>query len=304
VLAVDVGSHSVKLVAARHDATGVRVEAAARGEVPAGAVHGHVVRDRTAVADVVRRLAGATRRQARRVVTALPGAAVMMRRMVVRAQPGASLDALVVREAAPLVPDAIEHAVLDYQVLGSTGPDAPLRILVVAARRDLVQSYTATLRAAGLETCAVDVDVFALDRLRRAARDGAPDEAPVGMVHVGARRADVIVVRSDGPAFVGDVPAVGPGLDPASLAREIHRALDLFSPDGPVRLGGLVLSGGAAGAPGLATALGERLGCPVTLAEPFGSVALGPRVERASLDRTAAAFAVAMGLALGRPRAG
>src|SRR5262249_55243972 len=98
-------------------------------------------------------------------------------------------------------------------------------------------------------------------------------------------------------------PVVGRELDPGSLARDIHRALDLFSPDGPIRLGGLVLSGGAAGAPGLAAALGNRLGCRVALAEPFRSAVLGPRVAHASLDRAAPAFAVAMGLALVRPAA-
>jgi type IV pilus assembly protein PilM len=71
--------------------------------------------------------------------------------------------------------------------------------------------------------------------------------------------------------------------------------------DAPAPLAGLVLSGGAARAPGLATALGRRLGCSVAVADPFRSVALGPRVDVDVLARIAPTFAIAMGLALRGP---
>jgi type IV pilus assembly protein PilM len=112
----------------------------------------------------------------------------------------------------------------------------------------------------------------------------------------------VTLARSDGPIFAGDVPVGGTELDPASLSSAIHRALDLCASEAPAPLGGLVLSGGAATAPGLAMALGRRLGCPVALADPFRSVALGPRVDVDVLARIAPTFAIAMGLALRGPR--
>ena len=301
VLAVDIGSHSVKVVAARHQGASVRVEAAVVGALPAGAIHGHMVRDPAPVADVLRRLVREVGMRSRRAVTALPGPAVMMRRIAVEPRPCGGLDALVVREAAALVPEALEHVVLDYQVVGSFGADGTSSVLVVAARRDLVQSYTAAIRAAGLEPCGIEVDVFALDRLHRAGLNGGGAPAPVALVHVGARRADVTLARSDGPIFASDVPVGGAELDPGSLSCAIHRALDLCVSDAPAPLAGLVLSGGAARAPGLATALGRRLGCSVAVADPFRSVALGPRVDVDVLARIAPTFAIAMGLALRGP---
>ena len=301
MLAVDIGSHSVKVVAARHHDASIRVEAAVVGALPAGAIHGHVVRDPVPVAGVIRRLVRATGMRGRSAVTALPGPAVMMRTIVVEPRPGGGLDALVVREAAALVPEALEHVVLDYQVVGPVGADGTSSILLVAARRDLVQSYTAAIRAAGLELCGIDVDVFALDRLHRAGLDGSRESAPVALVHVGARRADVTLAREHGPIFASDVPVRETELDPVSLSRAIHHALDLCSSGTPAALGGLELSGGAATAPGLAEALGRRFGCPVTLADPFRSVALGPRVEVDALARSAPMFAIAMGLALRDP---
>jgi len=294
MLAIDIGSHSVKLVVARRDASGLRIEATAMRETPAGAMHGHVVRDPSLIADVLRTVARDARVRTRRAVAALPGAAVMMRRIPVQAPPGAHLDALVVRAASALVPDALDHAVLDYQVVGAAGPDATRCVLVVAARRDLVRSVTTAIRAAGLEPCGLDVDVFALDRLHRDGRDGAP----ALLVHVGARRADVIFAAADGPVLVGDVPLDAGRIDAPSLAREVHRLIDLSPIEPAVPPRGVVLSGGAAMADGLGAALVRRLGCPVALVAPFRSAGLGPRVDRDALARSAPAFAVAMGLAL------
>jgi type IV pilus assembly protein PilM len=301
--AIDVGSHSVKLVAVHRGAERVRVEGVALGELPAGVVHGHVVRHPAPVADTIRSLVRQAGGRTRLVITAVPAPAVMVRRLVVPTAAGASLAAAVVREAAALIPDTLDQAVLDYQVLGPPRADGALEVLVVAARRDVVQSYTSAIRAAGLPPPLVDVDVFALDRLHRLNHDGA-GATPIALVHVGARAAAITVVQGDRSEFVGDVPAGGPGADVESLAQDTRRALDLFCPDAAAPLAGMVLSGGAAGTPGLSEALGRRFACPVAIADPFRHLALGPRVDRALLQRFAPALAVAAGLAvrpLGEP---
>jgi type IV pilus assembly protein PilM len=297
-LALDIGSHSVKLVAVRRDASALRVEATAIREMPGGAVQGHVLRDPAPVADVLRAIVRDAGVRTRLAVAALPGAAVMMRRIPVQVAAGEDLDGVVVRASSALVPDSLDHAVLDYHVIGAAATDGTRSVLVVAARRDLVRSFTTAMCAAGLEPSGLDVDVFALDRLHRAARNGERHGTPAVLVHVGARRADVIVAGADGPVFMGDVPLEGGLIDAPSLAREIHRAIDLSAVEPAVSPRSIVLSGGAAAAAGLGPALERRLGCPVALAEPFRSVALGPRVDRGQLASSGAAFAVAMGLAL------
>ncbi len=300
LLAIDIGSHSVKLVAARHAACGAHVEAVGLAELPPDALHGHVVRRPEPVGHAIRTLLRDVRGRRGPVVTAVPGPAVMIRRLVVPASSSAGLDDAVVRAVDALVPGALDQVVLDYQIRGPAASDGTVPVLAVAARRDLVQGYTAAIRAAGLAPCLVDVDLFALDRLQRAARAPWGDEAPVALVHAGARYAAVTVVRHDGPAVAGDVPA-GADVEPASLARAIAHALDVAWPEGCPPLAGVVLSGGAARAPGLAEALGGELGCPVAVGDPFASVTLGARVDRAALAASAPAFAVAAGLALRRP---
>jgi type IV pilus assembly protein PilM len=301
VLAIDIGSHSVKLVAGRHAASGARVDAVGLAELPPDALHGHVVRRPEPVAQAIRTLLRALRGRRGPVVTAVPGPAVMIRRLLVQAPGPAGLDDAVVRAMDALVPGALDQVVLDYQTLAPVATDGAVPVLAVAARRDLVQGYSAAIRAAGLAPCLVDVDVFALDRLHRASRQPRCEEAPVALVHVGARYAAVTVVRGDAPVVAADDVPAGAGVEPASLARAIARALDVGWPEDRARLAGVVVSGGAARAPGLGEALTGELGCVVRVVDPFASVTLGAGVDRATLAARAPAFAVAVGLALRPP---
>jgi type IV pilus assembly protein PilM len=302
VLALDIGSQSVKIVAARRDASGVRVDAVARAALPPEAMHGHVVRHHAPVAAAIRALVGSTRTRLRAATTtALPAPAVVMRRLAVQRVPDSLLASIVVRQMAELIPGTLDGTVLDYQVLGPVSSDGTVPVLAVAVRRDLVQSYTATIRAAQLEPALVDVDVFAIDRLLRADRHAWPAGVALTLVHAGARSAAVSVLGTDGPTPVADVPA-GPEVGVEELASAVERALDRVwaEPTGSPR-GRVVLSGGAATE--LAAALSPRLAVPVEVLDPFADLVLGPQVDRALLASAAPAFAVAVGLALRCPEA-
>src|SRR5262249_47353099 len=159
---------------------------------------------------------------------------------------------------------------------------------LVAARRELVQSFTGALRTAGLEPRRLDVETFALDRMYRRSRQ--PGSDPVALVHLGARYSSISVLRGETTSFLGRVPGVasagvGAGGDVMSVADEVRRALGLFWHGPAVPLGGAVLSGGGFSRPGLAAALESRLDCPVSTAEPFRGLEIGPRVDPAQIER-------------------
>src|SRR5262249_56654039 len=122
---------------------------------PAGVMHGHQLREREVVAAAIRRLVRAIGGKRLPVVVALPGPAVMVRHVVVRPLGAERLEAAVVREATAILPDAAERAVLDFQVVRPSPQngayDGSYEVVLVAARRELVQSYTGGIRAAGLE---------------------------------------------------------------------------------------------------------------------------------------------------------
>jgi type IV pilus assembly protein PilM len=294
--ALDIGSCSVKLLTVCCRADRVLIEAMAVGELPAGVMQGHLVRQRDVVAATIRRLVRQVGGRRLPAVTALPGPGVMVRRVDARTLSGEPLEAAVVRAATAIVPDAAERAVLDFQPLGPTLSDGSQEVMLVAARRELVQSFTGAVRAARLEPRRLDVETFALDRMYR--RSHEPGSDPVVLVHLGARYSSISVLRGESTSFVGDVPGVASGGDVMSVADEVRRALGLFWHRPAVPLGGAVLSGGGSSRPGLAAALESRLDCPVSMAAPFRRLEIGPRVDREQLERLGPALAVAAGLAL------
>ncbi|HEY5053646.1 MAG TPA: type IV pilus assembly protein PilM [Solirubrobacterales bacterium] len=95
-------------------------------------------------------------------------------RMVVRTMrlpaiddPG-ELDAAVRFQAQEQIPMPIDQAVLDHRVVGGVPAtaDAPAQIdvVVIAARRDMIESSLAPLRDAGLKVVGVDLSAFGLIR--------------------------------------------------------------------------------------------------------------------------------------------
>src|SRR5262249_44807042 len=236
----------------------------------------------------------------------------MVRHVVVRPLGAERLEAAVVREATAILPDAAERAVLDFQVVRPSPQngaydgayDGSYEVVLVAARRELVQSYTGVIRAAGLEPRAVDVESLALERMFRQSDrqtdDADAPDTPVALVHIGARYTAISVLRGERSAFLGDVPVAAVPGDGAALAEEVQRVLGLFWSDPSAPLGRVVLSGGASSRGGLAAAFESRLGCAGTIATPFRRVEVGKRVDREQLDRLAPVLAVAAGLALRR----
>jgi type IV pilus assembly protein PilM len=94
------------------------------------------------------------------------------------------------------LPIPIEEAMLDYQILEET--NAPDRVLLAVAYRDLVDSYAATCAAAKIELVGIDIEAFAL--LRAVGGDpltaGEQAEAARVAVSIGHDRTTVAV--SDG----------------------------------------------------------------------------------------------------------
>ncbi len=94
------------------------------------------------------------------------------------------------------LPIPIEEAMLDYQILEET--DAPDRVLLAVAYRDLVDRFAATCAAAKIELVGIDIEAFAL--LRAVGGDplaaGEQSEAARVAVSIGHDRTTVAV--SDG----------------------------------------------------------------------------------------------------------
>ena len=338
-LVLDIGSSSVKLAEVHQGASGPRLTALAVAALPPTVIQSNVIQDEGPVVEAIRKLVSATKVQTDQVITAVPGPAVIVKKVILPAQSGSGIDAAVLAEAGHLIPDSLDNVNLDYQVIDWIEDGNKMEVLVVAVKREIINSYTEAIRAAELEPVLVDVDYFALENMFELNYD-PPEGHPMGLVNIGARYSSINILKQGRSTFTGDVPVGGAeysdalvrqlGLSPADadtvkmgraagnvdpataepvlasvtefIVEEIQRALSFFwtaATDEP--LGGVILSGGPARMPGLSAQLTQRLGCAVEVANPFRRLQLERGVDRELVEASGPALAVTVGLATRRP---
>jgi type IV pilus assembly protein PilM len=338
-LSIDIGSSSIKVTEIGGVPGQLRVLNAAVLPTPASAIQNNMVYETAAVAEVTRAARDSHGMHARKVITAVPGPAVIIKRVTLPAQSARDLENTILFEAGNFIPEDLENVNLDYQITNYLDDGKRMEVLLVAAKKEIVASYSETVRAAGLTPTVVDVDYFALENMFEANYEPAQDRA-IALVNIGARYSSINILKGGRSTFTGDVPVGGRDITEAlvrdldvsvedaeavkagqsdakvdaeqaaavigsaasGLIEEIHHALSFFwTAATDETIDAIYLSGGVARMPGLPQQLSERVGAPVEIANPFAHVSLDPSVDTPETRAHAAEFAVAIGLATRRP---
>lgn len=209
-----------------------------------------------------------------------------------------------------------------------------MEVLLVAAKRELVENKSALLAEAGLEPAIVDVDSFALHNAFEVNYPEAMDGVSA-LIHIGHEVSNVNILQNGIPLLTRDL-SVGtrkfredlqrerglsaedadrmlqgfertPELEPyvqsrgEELAVGVERAAAFLA--SASREAGTIqrayCSGGGARVPGLADILGQRLRIPVEVADPIkGLTVKDEAFAGSSVDEVAPLLMLAVGLAL------
>jgi type IV pilus assembly protein PilM len=156
---------------------GLHIEHGAMMALDAGIVRDGEVTDVEALSAALRELYSANKGFDKRVRVGVANQKIVVR--VVELPPIADpkeMDAAVRFRAQDEIPMPLESAVIDYHPLDVVDtPEGPRqRVLVVAARRDMIERVLTAVRAAGLRPEGVDLAAFAMIR---ALYEPGPDEA-------------------------------------------------------------------------------------------------------------------------------
>ncbi len=181
LLAIDIGSSSVKL--AQLQGSGSRYELTAFGVMPLepDAVTDGMVRDEEQVADALSRLVKAEKVDTRFAVSSLSGESVIIKKIQMPVLPDDELEESITQEAEQYIPFEIDDVRLDYQKLDIQGgggnefdgleEEEKEDILLVAVQNDLIDNRSDVLTAAGLKPVIIDLDVFAVSNALAIQRD-------------------------------------------------------------------------------------------------------------------------------------
>jgi type IV pilus assembly protein PilM len=145
-----------------------RLSATAIAPLPPGAFHDGEVTDPAALAAALKALF-AQHKLSRRVRLGIGNQRVVVRTLRLPAiEDPRELDMAVRSQAHEQIPMPIEQAVLDHRVVGGVpavdGMAPQIDVVVVAARRDMIEATLKPLQDAGLEPVGVDLSAFGLIR--------------------------------------------------------------------------------------------------------------------------------------------
>jgi type IV pilus assembly protein PilM len=280
------------------EVSGGRVVRAASHDLPEGIVRDGEIVDGPALSDVLRafvRAAGLPKE----VRLGVTNQQIVVRVIdLPRIEDEQQRDAALRFQAAEAIAMPLGDAVLDHQVAGyepAADGTARMQVLVVAARRTMIEVLLNATKAAGLKPEGIDLDAFALVRMLAADGHEADDTARV-FCHLGGVTNLAVAVGST-CFFTRPLASAWDAPDSGSLlADEIRLSIDYYMTQRQARpVSEAVLSGPGSSNATLVEDLSVHLGLPVVVAEPLGQIDGSALDADEDLHR----FTVAAGLSLG-----
>jgi type IV pilus assembly protein PilM len=199
----------------------LRVDNAAVAPLDPGIIRDGEVADVDGLAEALRALYRANKGLDKRVRVGLANQKIVVRVVdLPYLEDAKEIDAAVRFHAQDQLPMPLEHAVLDYHQLEVVEDETGrrLRVLLVAARREMVERVLAALRSAGLKPEGVDLSAFAMVR---ALHRGGPDGEQVLYLAIGGLT-NLAVARGTRCSFAR---ASGSGVD--ALATDLAERAQL-----------------------------------------------------------------------------
>ncbi len=204
-IGLDVGSGLVKVAVIDHGKGEPELVKVAISPLVADAIVEGEVMDPGIVAGAIRDALAAAGVKVKSVVTAVGGRDVIIKKIqIARAKEQDARD-LIRWEAEQHVPFDMESVELDFQILDPEGDGQEMSVLLVAAKRDLIENKIRLLTDADVSPAAVDVDAFAL---HNAFEVNYPDamRGVVCLVNIGHDVTNVNILEDGVPLLTRDIP--------------------------------------------------------------------------------------------------
>ncbi|MGZ8566036.1 MAG: type IV pilus assembly protein PilM [Actinomycetota bacterium] len=211
-IGLDIGSTAVRAV----ELTGgdpPTVVKAAQVPLPAGAVENGEVKEPETVSDALRELWERGGFKGRRVYMGVGNQRVVVREIALPYLPEKELKASLGFQVQEFIPMAVDEAVLDYDPIGEFEQDdrKMLRMLLVAAQRQMVDTVVAAAAGAKLEPVGLDLVPFAMVRSVGTTGIGMDleDEGDEAVIDIGAHVTNIVVHAGGTVRFVRILPSGG-----------------------------------------------------------------------------------------------
>lgn len=346
LVGLDIGSHSIKLVEMTQTRKGRILKNIGLAVLPPKAIVEGVIRESIAVSELLRALFENLKIRNSNVATSLSGYSVILKKISVRRSESIPLEKQIYEEAEQYIPFDVNEVNLDFDILerSETGPGESglgaqgaevLDVMLVAAKRKIVEDYVQVLEEAGINPVVLDVDAFAMQNAFELSSKG--EDGCYALVNVGAEELGINIVKDGISMFSRDSSFGGSQITELVMAqfgvnfmeaeriklggqavqdveklrgifqkvvenwiREVSRALDFVRTAYPeADIGKIYVCGGSCRIPGFQSYLQKETGLKVAEINPFKNLIVDEKIiDPNYLQSVASQAVIAVGLAL------
>ncbi len=223
---LDIGSSAIKLVKLHRNKDGISLHKAGSVPTPPDSVKGGVIVDPLAVAQGIRSLLEALQVEAPTVVAGIAGPTVVVREVPLPAMSDRQLRKSIQWEARNYISFPVEDSVVEFQVLErpTARSGGQMKVMLVAAPRDMVDSQVETIELAGLDPAAVEIHPFAAMRGLLSTNGEAQEEEGdvAALLGIGAAYTEITIVKDREFVLSRMIPIAG-----NAFTEAIQNALDV-----------------------------------------------------------------------------
>ena len=336
VVGLDIGSHAIKVCQLKRTSTGYAIVTLGSTVLPEGAVEDGTLNDPEIVSKAISDLFQNLKIKSKKVGFSISGYSVIVKKVNLAIMEDAQLEEHIMAEAEQYIPFDIEDVYLDFQDLKTAAKDTDRTdVMLVAAKKEIVDDYLEMLRSLKLIPVIVDVDGFALENTYEY---NYQKNENVALVDIGASKMSINIISRGISVVARDIIVgsrqlteqiqnvfdiefeeaealkLGSTQDEDKRVEieeifsttctqwilEIKKAIDLYHsnhPDFPLKK--LIVSGGGAKVSGLIDFLAQETGLEVEIFNPFLNMSSNSKkIDPEYLKNIGPEMAIATGIAL------
>jgi type IV pilus assembly protein PilM len=214
VIGLDIGSSGVKMVQLKEQRkrgqVGYALESFGMKPLPPEAIVDGALMNSTAIVQAIQELVGELKLKARDVAIGVSGHSVIIKKIAMPRMTQEELEESIQWEAEAYIPFDVKDVNIDTQILSSNADDqtGQMDVLLVAAKKDMINDYTTVVSEAGLAPVVVDVDAFAVQNMFQVNYD-VPENETVVLINAGASVVNINIVAKGVTVFTRDVTIGG-----------------------------------------------------------------------------------------------
>jgi type IV pilus assembly protein PilM len=337
LIGLDIGSRTIKIAEVVDKKTTRIFKSFHTINIEPGLIEEGTVKDPETVSKYIRELYAKAKLREKNVAISIGGYSVIVKKINVQNMTEDELQETIHFEAEQYIPFDISDVNLDFQILGESEHNPnQMSVLLVAAKKEMINEYINLVQMTGLNLCLIDVDAFALQNIFEFSYN--PGDENIALIDIGASKTSLNILKDNSSVFMRDV-SLGCGqitekiasLVECSLAEaeeikhggqseiispedlhsiissavtswctEIKRALDFFYSTFPEdQITKIILSGGGANIKEFRQLLAVETATDVEIINPFQNFSINSeRFDSSYLEQIAPQAAICMGLAI------